>query len=49
MQDLRYIPTNWERDLKEFTIVTLGFLVGGSDNIFPAVKEITWLNIQHEG
>ncbi|KAF5385041.1 hypothetical protein D9615_000875 [Tricholomella constricta] len=33
---------------KEYTIVTLDFLAGGGDNIFPAVKEIVALDTQAE-
>lgn len=34
---------------KEYTIVTLDFLAGGGDNIFPAESEIISLQTQDEG
>ncbi|KAG5635560.1 hypothetical protein H0H81_010861 [Sphagnurus paluster] len=33
---------------KQYTLVTLDFLAGGGDNIFPAVKEIVTLDTQDE-
>ncbi|KAG5642779.1 hypothetical protein DXG03_002124 [Asterophora parasitica] len=33
---------------KQYTIVTLDFLAGGGDNIFPAVKEIVGLDTQDD-